>query len=249
MTARLRALWRASNHRGLNVFGSGKVSSLVSSKAIFVEMAHDREFEGLHLALPPTNHEMHQLDEDHLASISLELQPKFLDFRLRNLDKMRTFSTRDHDSTYPGTQLARDLAACVLGEPEVMELIAPLLRRLERDSIAERSSDVHLAMIEVAWAPSHTEPEVSISRLSDLTNSLLRSRGETLEYSAAELGWKLRNFGFRRHRTGNGMVLQFSQENRSLLHQLAARLGLIVRPVPGCVLCSSRETVGAKTLM
>ena len=36
------------------------------------------------------------------------------------------------------------------------------------------------------------------------TNALLRSRGETLEYNAEEVGWELRNLGFYRHKTGDG---------------------------------------------
>jgi len=242
----VRALWSTSNYRGVHVFGNGRLKSVAGSKAIFAGMAHERQDEGLRLALPPTKHDMHPLDESHLAAIAQEMQPKLLDFRLRNLDKVRTNSTRDHGSNYPGTEVARNLAASVLGEPEIMESIAPLLRVLEQDNIAQRGCNVHVAMIEVAWAPSHTDREVSVSRLTDLTNALLRSRGEIFEYSAAELGWKLRNFGFRHHRNGRGMVLQFSQENRLLLHQLAPRLGLNLPSISACGLCCPTKTVDCR---
>jgi hypothetical protein len=104
-------------------------------------------------------------------------------------------------------------------------------------------------MIEVTWAPSHQEREISLSRIAELTSALLRCRGEILEYSAAEIGWKLRNLGFRRHRNGRGMVLRFSLENRLLLHQLAARWSLNLPATSSCSLCSEREAVVSQRLV
>jgi hypothetical protein len=104
-------------------------------------------------------------------------------------------------------------------------------------------------MIEVTWDPSHQDREISLSRIAELTNTLLRYRGEIFEYSPAEVGWKLRNLGFRRHRNGRGMVLRFSQENRLLLHQLALRWSLNLPAASGCALCSAREAVVSQRLV
>ena len=203
----------------------------------------------MHLALPPAHRDFPPLDERQLSEIAQDLLPELLMYRLRNLDEVRKFSPSKLGSTFVGSEVARNLAAGVLGEAEIVESIAPFLRLLERHKIAQRGCDVHLAMIEVTWAPSHTDRELSISRMTELTNALLRHRGEVLEYSAGEIGWKLRNFGFRHHRNGKGMVLQFSHENRLLLHQLAARLSLNLRPVADCALCSPQEAVDAKGFM
>jgi hypothetical protein len=170
-------------------------------------------------------------------------------FRVRNLDRVRKFSPSNLGSTPVGDEAARNLAASVLGDLETVELIAPLLRRLEQDKIARRGCDVHSALIEVMWTPSHADRELGISRLAELANALLRSRDEILEYSAAEIGWKLKCFGFRHHRNGPGMILQFSHDNRLLLHQLAARLSLNLRRVPNCTLCSPQEAADAKRLV
>jgi hypothetical protein len=249
LSSKIRALWSTSNYRGVHVFGNRKVNSVASSKAIFLGMTHAREDEGLHLALPPAHRDLPQLDERQLEAIAQELQPRLLDYRMRNLDGVRNFSATNLDSTFVGTEVARSLAASVLSEDEIVESIAPLLRRLEQDKFVQRGCDVHSALIEVMWSPSHADRELGISRLAELTNALLRSRGEILEYSAAEIGWKLKDFGFRRHRNAGGMILQFSQDNRLLLHQLAERMTLKLQPVPDCALCFPQEAVDGKRLM
>jgi len=248
LSPRMRALWSTSNYRGVHVFGSGRVRSVASSKAVFLGMAYAREDEGVHLALPPRRSDVPTLDERQLEAIARELQPQLLMFRLRNLDDVCNFSARDRGPTLPSTEVARNLAASVLGDAEIAESIAPCLRRLEEDQLALRGCDVHLALVEVTWAPSHVDRELSISRLTELTNTLLRNRGGILEYSAVEIGWKLKNLGFRHHRNGQGMVLQFSLENRLLLHQLATQLSLGLRAVDNCPLCSPQEA-DAKRLM
>jgi hypothetical protein len=189
------------------------------------------------------------LGEQEQTEIAEEIQPQLLMHWLRNFEGVRNFYASHRGSTLPGTEVARNHAASVLGETEIVESIAPLLRRREQEMIARRACDVHLAMIEVGWSRSHEDREVSISRLTDLTNALLRCRGEILEYSPAEIGWKLRNLGFRHHRNGHGMVLQFSCENRFLIHQLAARWSLNLRPVADCMLCSPGKAVAAKGVM
>jgi len=247
LSPRIRALFATSNYHGVHVFGNGKISSIASSKAIFLGMEHASEDEGLHLALPPAHCDLLP-KERQLSEIAQELQAQLLLYRLRNLDKVRDFSPSKLDSTFI-SDVARNLAASVLGQVEIVESIGPLLRRLAEDKIAQRGCDIHVAIIEVTWGPSHEGQEIKISRLAELANALLRCRGETLEYSAAEIGWKLKNFGFRHHRNGSGMLLKFSRENRFLLHQLAARGGLNLPRASGCALCSPPQKVDAERLM
>jgi hypothetical protein len=249
LSPKVRALWNASNYRGFHIFGSGKIRAVSSSKAIFLSMANSQEDESVHLALPPTPRDLPPLDERQLEAIARELQPQLLMYRVRNFDEVRKFSPSKLGSTFVGSEVARNLGASVLGEAAIIGAIAPLLQRAEQEKVARRGCDVHSAVIEVMWSPSHADRELGISRLAELTNALLRSRGEILEYSAAEIGWKLKSFGFRRHRNGHGMILQFSQDNRLLLHQLAERMTLKLQPVPDCALCSRQEAVDGKGLM
>jgi hypothetical protein len=117
----------------------------------------------------------------------------------------------------------------------------PLLERQEQDVIARRGCDVNIAVVEVIWAPSHEAREISVSRVTELTNVLLRCRGETLVYHPTEVGWRLKNLGFPRHRNGNGMVLRFSQETRLRIHGLAQQFGLTLPAMDRCRDCGAPQ--------
>ena len=117
------------------------------------------------------------------------------------------------------------------------------MQRQHQDAQARRGCDVSVAVVEVIWAASHEGKEITVTQVAEGTNALLRARGETLVYSAVEIGWQLKNLGIDRHRNGSGMVLQFSQANRILIHRLAQRLGLKLSPSTGCANCGQRETL------
>jgi hypothetical protein len=157
-------------------------------------------------------------------------------YRARNFETVRNF-------TAEGGDIARSLTASVLGDAALVELFTPTLQSLEREKIADLDSDVQHAIVEAIWAPSHEEREITVSLLTELVNTLLRTRGEFLEYNQMEIGWKLRALGFDRQRNGAGMFLRFSLENRILLHQRAKEWGLDARTIAGCDLCSPRPTV------
>jgi len=169
-------------------------------------------------------------------------------FRLKNFERVRNFSARKQSSTLAGSA-SRALTASVLGDAEIVQSMAPLIHRLQQDAIAQRGCDVHLAIVEATWIPSHNEREIKLSNLTELTNVLLRCRGELLEFSTAEVGWRLRSLGLPRHRNRSGMVLRFSQGNRFLLHQLAVRWSLNLRAVADCALCSPGEGVDQQRLV
>ena len=249
LSARIRGLWSTSNYRGVYVVGNGKACSFASSKAVFLGMTDARGDEGIHFALRPPHCDLSLLTEEQLREIADELQPQLLMFRLKNFERVRNFSACEQSSTPAESEASRALTASVLGDAEIVESIAPILQRLAQDTIAQRECDVHLAVVEASWAPCHKDREITVSRLTELTNTLLSCRGELLEFSAAEIGWKLRNLGFRRHRNGRGMVLKFSQENRILLHQLAVRWSLNLRAVADCALCSPGEGVDQQRLV
>lgn len=242
LSPKVRELWSASNYRDVYIFGAGdKILSGVSSKAIFVGTPDTRSDQDLQFALPPAQRELLPLDKQQQTEIADRFQPQLLMHRLRNLQKVREFHSPGQELNLPNTEVARNLAACTQAEPEIMQAISPLLFRYEQDALAQRGCDPNRAILEVIWAPSHESKEIGISRVTELTNTLLRNRGENLEYSSLEVGWKVRNLGFCRHRNGKGMVLRFSQEHCLLVHQLAARWGLNLSARDGCSTCASRK--------
>ena len=92
------------------------------------------------------------------------------------------------------------------------------------------------------WTVLHDgQKEATITRIAELANVLLHSRGETLDHSPEELGWKLRNLGLYRKRGRNGMVLRFDRQTVRRIHELARQFALEVQPVEGCRDCTEAE--------
>ena len=207
----------------------------------FVGMADIWSDGAVHLALPPACPELPTLDEQRQAEIAKRFQPQLLMYRLCNLRRVHESHSNVRQLKFPDTETAHNLAACIQEDPDIAQAIAPILRRQEQDAHVQRGCDVSRAVVEVIWRTLHEQKEITISRITELTNALLRSRGETLEYNSAEIGWKLRNLGFYRHRNGSGMILRPSRENSLVSHQLARRLCLNLPPVHGCADCVQPE--------
>jgi hypothetical protein len=242
----MTSLLRTSNYRGLFVPGNrGTVLDIACSKAVYWGMeggADSWDDTALHLALPPTRSGLSPLgarEQDEIANL---FQPQMLMYRCCTFPRVREPSPAPGRPTFPNSEMARNLAACMPGELDFAQTVIPLLQRQEEDALARRSCDVNSAVVEVIWAQSHEAKEIAVSQITELTNALLRCRGETLVYSGQEIGWKLKNLGFYRHRNGGGMVLRFSRETRLLVHQLARHYGLtLFCAIDGCRDCASPQ--------
>jgi hypothetical protein len=247
-------LWD-SNYRGLFIPGrGGAVLDLVCSKAIFTAMADLPEQcndQALHIALPPAHSELQPLDEREQDTIANRFQPRWLLYRLQHANKVCQARSAACGLTFPTLELARNLMACIPDEPEFVQALVPLLQSQEQDILARRSCDLSSAIVEVLWAKLH-EPsrEATVSQVADLANALLRHRGEIREYSAAEVGWKLRDLGIPRHRGRNSMAVQFSREISRRVHQLARGFALqSLKHCPNrCADCTEVQIVGPKKI-
>ena len=239
-------LWETSNYRGVHVVGSGgKVHNVAGSKAIFLGMAKRSNTDAIHLALPG-QHPLPPLDEHSQAEIANRFQPQLQMYRLCNFRRIRDSCCDVRKANFPNSELAHNLTTCVEGEPEIAQAIASILQRQNQDAQDQRGCDLNLAILEVIWAPLHDTKEIAVNRIAELTNALLRCRGEVLEYSAMEIGWTLKNLGLYRHRNGAGMILRFSQEHCRIVHQLTRRFALSLLPVTDCPNCVQPEDIVAQ---
>ena len=206
-------------------------------------MADVHDHVGMHFALRPGSCDPGLLVGQEQSKIAEEIQPQLLMYRLRNFEAVRSFPSEAQGATLLGGEIGRSLRASVLGEVEIMQMITPTLQSSDQEKIADFDCDVHHALVEAIWAPSHQDRQIMVSRLTELVNALLRTRGELLEHSPMEIGWKLRGLGFDRQRNGEGMFLRFSMENRVLLHRRAKDWGLDSKTFAGCDLCSPRPNI------
>jgi len=245
-----RGMWqlcRSSNHRGMVVPGrGGAVLDWVSSKAIFLGVTSSANVlsgEALRISLPPAEPGLPLLDEQALSKMAEAFQARFLAFRLDWLTKERAASSADRHVSFPGSELAQNLFACVRHEPSLIQKITPLLSAQQEEERARRKLDPNFVLIEVFWDPAHAGSEIAVKKIAEEVHVRLRARGEKWVYSEEEIGWMLTHLGFERNRNSGGRVLRFSHDNARLVHEHARKFGLDFPGVEGCAHCAEPETV------
>jgi hypothetical protein len=242
LSRKLRAFFRTSNFPGLVVPASGGVVGDVSGpRAIFVgaDAASDPWSDAtLHVALLPASDALPLLDASTQRLIADEYLPKLLLYRLRNVPKMQA-SMVSKDPSRPAD--ADTFRACILDAPDFTQAVLPLLEAQREDAISQVRLDPDRAIVEVLWTPTHEKADMSPTRIADLMNALLRCRGEVREFTAEEVGWRLRHLGLYREREGGGMVLRACRENSQRIHLLARQFGLDLPPAVGCPDCAPPE--------
>jgi hypothetical protein len=239
---KVRSLWRASNYRGVFVHGrGGSILDIACAKALYLalEPAADAWSESaLQLAVLPSGHELPALNDSELAGITNRFQPKMQMFRLKNVGRV---------TNHRPASSKLNLPACIEEEPDFAKAVSPIVERQKQDALVRRARDVKAAVIEVLWDPCHQMAEIPVDKIAQLTNALLRDRGEILEYRNEEIGWCLKGFGLYRHREASGMLLRFSREHRLRVHQAARQCGLTLPLVDGCSDCDSPESYRASS--
>jgi hypothetical protein len=100
------------------------------------------------------------------------------------------------------------------------------------------------------WGTIHDRKQkaVRVDELAKFVNALLRSRGETLTYSAEEVGWKLRDLNIARHTSSSGRQVLLGRNTSQSVHRLAQVYDLpcTQRVEAGCPACNQEEPALSK---
>jgi hypothetical protein len=250
---RMRALLRDSNYRGFRIPGPGStLLNLVGSRAIYSsgeEAADSWNDSTFRLWLPPADRALPLLSDDELNRIAAELQPKLLMYRLRYSQEVRENRADAPKINCPNSELARNLLACIPQEEDLSKKLVPLLESHVQDGLAQRSLDPNHALVEAIWSPLHQGGAVSVSEVTEKVNAILHSRGETLEYSAEKIGWKLKNLGIYRCKGQKRKELRFSREISQQVHRLTRAFGLNLPGHENCPDCSNAEVLAQSEVM
>lgn len=246
LSKKARTAWRAYNYFGVYVPGSGgRLQELVCSKAIYCENPDSIASwggEALRIVLPPSN-ALPLLREPELQTIARKFQPQLQRFRLWRLSSQSQATRSRCPAELAKTGLGRELFAMLAGEPNIQKLLQPVVEQEQQASEERRSVDPLAVIIEVVWIPAHEEESMAVAEVRGRLNALLRARGENLEYSTREIGWKLSDLGVRRQRTAKGMVIKFSREVRGHIHGLARQFGLQLPKLHDCSDCTPAQVV------
>jgi hypothetical protein len=250
----LQRLFRASSYRGLHLPGNGgSVVDPYGPKAIFCgnDDAIDTLGGGvIHISVAPSQVQSSALDERVQNEIANDFQPRLLMYRLKNSEKVRESPVDVSHFTFATRQLAHTLAACFPDDSELAPDAVQLLRPQDDEIRGQRSCDVNCAIVEILRGIIHDgkQHEVRVDKLAKDVNALLRSRGETLTYSAEEIGWKLRNLNIPKHTSSSGRQVVLGRGTSQLVHRLAQTYDLPCsqRVEAGCPDCKQEEPALSK---
>ena len=232
----MQRLFRASNHRGLHLSGNrGNVVDCYGPKAFFCgnDAALDILDGGvIHISAAPSQSQSSALDESVQNKIANDLQPQLLMYRLENSGKVPE-SVDVSKFTFATRPLARTLAACFPEDSELARDTVQLLGLQDEEVRGQRSLDVNCAIVEILWGIVHDRKQqpVRVNELTKFVNALLRSRGETLAYSAEEIGWKLRDLNIPRHTSSSGRQVLLGRNTSQRVHILAQAYDLHLQSV------------------
>ena len=239
----MQRLFRASSYRGLHVPGKrGSVVDLCGPKAIFCgsdtcgsDTAVDTLGGGvIHISVTPSQLQSFALDEQVQNEIANHFQPRLLMYRLKNHGKVCESRVEVSKFTFVMRQLARSVAMCFPEDAELAHDAVQLLRPQDEEVRGQRSRDVNCAIVEILLGNLHQRKQraVKVDELAKDLNALLQSRGELIEYSAAEIGWKLKGLNIQKHSNRSGRQVLLDRGNSQIVHRLARAYDL---PCTQCV--------------
>jgi hypothetical protein len=189
------------------------------------------------------------IDEQLQERIANEFQPQLLSYRLQNVSKVSTLELEGENLSASTEQLAFIIAASLSEDRELAQETVRLLQAQDEDIRAQQLLDVHRVLVEVLWGLIHKSAfnAVLVKDLANFINVVLQSRGEPVNYSPEEIGWKLSALGIPRHAIAAGREVLLDAANRLRIHKLARAYDLpFAQRVPGCRQCCLKEATDDK---
>ena len=223
----IQRLLRASSYRGLHLAGNrGTIIDLYGPKVIFCgsdAAVHNLGGGVIHISVTPTQLRTSALDEQVQNEIANKFQSRLLMYRLKNCGKMNGAQIGVSTFTSVMRQLAWTLAICLPEDSELAHDAVQLLRPQDEEVRGQRSRDVNCAIVEILLGNIHQRKQraVKVDELAKNVNALLRSRGELIEYSAEEIGWKLKGLNIQRHSDRSGRQVLLERDTNQNVHRLA----------------------------
>lgn len=223
----MQRLLRTSTHRGLHVLGNGgRVLDLFGPKAIVsgdVAWLEALGGEAIRISMSPSLVQPLALDEQLQDEIAHDFQPRLLMYRIRNLRKPSTARVDVSNYAFATRQLAGTLAQCFPENSKLAREVIQLLQSQDKEARVRRSYNVDCVIVEILWHAIHHEKQrqLSVAQLAKDVNALLRDRGESLQYSPEEIGWRLTALSIPRHTNSSGREILLGGDTRQNIHRLA----------------------------
>jgi len=149
---------------------------------------------------------------------------RMLEYRTRNLDKVRPLAFNPSGLSLEATVIANALGSCIVDSPQLQMQLVALLKPQDQQQIADRSDCDEALVLGSALTICHQDKgEIFVKEIAVEVNRLLVARGETRQLSPEKVGHMLKKAGLftrRLSHAGNGLILD--QATRIRLHEVAA---------------------------
>jgi hypothetical protein len=181
------------------------------------------------------------LEDGRLNDITAELQGKMLAYRLANYSRIRISHLHGMNFTHQTREIAMNLAACIVDDPELASGVVPLLHEQDDHVRGQPDRKLDAAILGAVLACLHEKKSdrVQVKEITALANALLRTQGEIVEYRPEEVGHRLDGLSLGRTRQNEGMFLLLGRDTSRLVHRLALgyEVSWDVNSVPTCLDC------------
>ncbi len=225
-----RSAWgllSASNWRRAYIPWKGGLVNVFCAKAVYCGakvIKNNFGDEALQINLTPSRGRLPVLDGRDQQKISERFQAKFLDYRCRNVMKVRESRCDFPELDSSIRILGRILGAPIVDAPELQANLAPLLREYQEGIRASKWLDLRCVTVEAILDHCHKEPgkRVHVGTLTDTVNRILKGRGERAKFEPEVIGGILRGqLGFSPERDSEGYYILLDNRVCRYAHQLA----------------------------
>jgi hypothetical protein len=178
----------------------------------------------LEIPLVPALNGLPVLDETARQKIAEDFQPQLLAYRLDNFSKVLKAAFDAPQFTPSMQELAKSLAACTPGDPDLQAQVPEFLRFQDKEMRSAAWLELNTVIIEALLAFVHEAKADSIyvAEVAKAAEVILESRGEHQELEPRAIGPKLRTLGLNTEpRDREGIRLILTREVFRRVHELA----------------------------
>lgn len=179
--------------------------------------------QALLVELEPAIGRLPAIRAEEMRELSAKFQPQLLEFRLRNLHRVRKAHFDVPKAPIAIRMMAAIFGAAIADVPELREIARRVLDQQQQMYGEAVWFDLHAVVVEAALARCH-EPERKNFRVGEVAEDarvLLSVRGDRRKIESRAVGSILRSLGLAGKRRGSGYTTELSDQIRHKVHLLA----------------------------
>ena len=197
--------------------------------------------DALHVELLPSVSRLETLDHETHEKIADQFQSRFLDYRCRNILRVR-YSDFDVPGLGSSTRMvARALGAAIVGARDLQAELTSLFHGHEEDQYERNFTDLRYVVVESLLDHAHKDygARVSVGTITETVNGILLGRGDATKRKAREIGAELKSLGVRKKRRHDGYSFELDDAFSGHVHKLAHGMAVFAsrEPSPDCAHC------------